>query len=96
MELTHQVTREVYTTPSEFVRGLRLAFPEALADGPLNFRVSDGGVIMEIALVTGPERRIALLRLPTLTVHIRFMSGDPAACERVLKHMDLAMRRGGG
>jgi hypothetical protein len=90
------LTREVSATPSEYARGLRLAFPVGLSGGPLEFQVSDGGVKMEIALVVGPERRIALLRLPTLMVQIRFVSGDPVACERVLKHMDLAMRRGGG
>ena len=91
-----ELTREVYTTPSEFARALRLAFPDALNDGPLNLRVIDGGVTMEIALVVGAERRIALLCLPTMTVRISFTSGDPAACERVLRHMDLAMSRGGG
>jgi hypothetical protein len=46
--------------------------------------------------VPGPDRVIALLRLPTLTARIRFCAGDPAARERLLKRMDLAMQRGGG
>lgn len=88
--------REVSATPAEFAHGLRNAFPDGLTGGPVEFRVDDGAAAMEIHLVPGPDRVIALLRLPTLKAFIRFTAGDPAARERMLKRMDLAMQRGGG
>lgn len=88
--------REVSATPAEFAHGLRNAFPEGLSGGPLEFRVEDGPAAMEIQLAPGPDRVIALLRLPTLTARIRFLQSDAGARERMLKRMDLAMQRGGG
>ena len=88
--------REVSATPAEFAHGLRNAFPEGLVGGPLEFRVDDGAAAMEIRLVPGPDRVIALLRLPTLKASIRFTSGNYDARERMLRRMDLAMQRGGG
>ena len=88
--------REVSATPAEFAHGLRNAFPRGLSGGPLAFRVDDAEAAMEIELVPGPDRVIALLRLPSLTARIRFVVGDADARERMLKRMDLAMQRGGG
>jgi hypothetical protein len=90
------LAREISATPAEFAHGLRNAFPQGLSGGPLLFQVEDGSAAMEIRLVPGPDRVIALLRLPTLTARIQFMAGDAAARERMLKRMDLAMQRGGG
>lgn len=83
-------------TPAEFAHGLRNAFPEGLSGGPLDFLVDDGAARMAIRLEPGPDRVIALLRLPTLTARIRFVAGDAEARARLLKRMDLAMQRGGG
>ncbi len=91
-----ELTREVSATPVEYAHALRGAFPTGLSGGPLQYRVDAGEVKIEVELTPGPERRIALLVLPTLHVRIRFLSGDPEARARVLRHMDLAMRRGGG
>ena len=88
--------REVSATPAEFAHGLRNAFPRGLSGGPLAFRVDDAEATMEIELVPGPDRVIALLRLPSLTARIHFVVGDADARERMLKRMDLAMQRGGG
>ncbi len=88
--------REVSATPAEFAHGLRNAFPDGVRGGPLEFQVVDGAAAMEIRLVPGPERVIALLRLPTLTVRIRFTAGDAGARRAMLRRMDLAMQRGGG
>lgn len=88
--------RDVSATPEEYAHGLRNAFPRGLSGGPLEFRVEAGDVCMAISLSPGPDRVIALLRLPTLTARIRFLSGDAEARERLLRHMDLAMQRGGG
>jgi hypothetical protein len=88
--------REVFASPAEFAHGLRNAFPEGLSGGPLMFRVDDGAAGMEIRLTPGPDRVIALLRLPTLTARIRFTAGDAEARNRMLRRMDMAMQRGGG
>jgi hypothetical protein len=88
--------REVSASPGEFAHGLRNAFPEGLSGGPLEFRVRHGAAAMDIHLTPGPDRVIALLRLPTLTARIRFTAGDAAARARMLQRMDLAMQRGGG
>ena len=56
--------REVSATPAEFAHGLRNAFPDGLTGGPVEFRVDDGAAAMEIHLVPGPDRVIALLRDP--------------------------------
>jgi hypothetical protein len=91
-----ELVREVSSTPAEFAHGLRNAFPQGLRGGPLAFEVEDGTAAMEIVLAPGPDRVIALLRLPTLSARIRFTAGDATARERLLKRMDLAMQRGGG
>jgi hypothetical protein len=88
--------REQTATPAEFARGLRNAFPEGLAGGPLRFRVSRDGVDLAIDLKPGPDRVIGGLRLPRLRVRLHFTAGDGAARARLLAHMDLAMHRGGG
>jgi hypothetical protein len=90
------VEREVSASPAELLGGLRNAFPEGLQGGPLAFRARRFGAAVEIELVPGPDRVIALLRLPTLKLRIRFTQGDAAARARLLAHMDLAMHRGGG
>jgi hypothetical protein len=81
--------------PADLARGLAAAFPGAVEGGPLRFRVRAGSV-MEIELTPGPERVIALLRLPTLRLRIRFSGGDSAAREGMLRRLELALRRGGG
>ncbi len=91
-----ELAREVSATPEEFAHGLRNAFPRGLSGGPLEFRVEDGDTLMAVSLTPGPDRVIALLRLPTLTARIRFLAGDAEARQRMLRHMDLAMQRGGG
>ena len=91
-----QLVREVSATPAEFAHGLGTAFPAGLHGGPLDFQVEHGGARMAIQLTPGPDRVIALLRLPTLTAHMRFVAGDADARARMLRRMDLAMQRGGG
>lgn len=91
-----ELEREVSASAAEFAHGLRNAFPDGLSGGPLEFRVRHGAAAMEIRLAPGPDRVIALLRLPTLVARIRFTDGDAEACRRMLQHMDLAMQRGGG
>lgn len=91
-----ELEREVSATAAEFVQALRNAFPEGMDGGPLDFRVRRGEVALEIAVRPGPDRVIALLRLPTLRVRIRLSGADRAARARLLRHLDLATHRGGG
>jgi hypothetical protein len=88
--------REISATPDEFARGLRNAFASAVRGGPLRFQVHGDAACMQIELMPGPDRVIALLRLPTLTARIRFTSGTHQARQAMLRRMDLAMQRGGG
>ena len=88
--------REISATPEEFAHGLRNAFPDNVEGGPLHFAVTTEDAGMLIDLTPGPDRVIALIRLPTLTARIRFVAGDPAARRAMLKQMDRAMQRGGG
>lgn len=91
-----RIEREVAATPAEFARGLHLAFPAGVVGGPLAFHVSDGPAEMEVSLVPGPDRVIALLRLPTLHVTLDFVAGEVSEQAKMLAHLDLATRRGGG
>jgi len=91
-----ELEREISVTPAEYVRALNLAFPGNVTGGPLNLQARSGDVEIAFDLKVGPERRIALFRLPTLYVRIRFLSGSEAARRAVLRHMDLAMQKGGG
>lgn len=81
---------------ADLARGLEAAFPGTVEGGPLAFRVTSPGAIMELEASPGPERVIARLRLPTLRVRIRFTAGDADARSRMLARLDLALRRGGG
>lgn len=95
--MLEQLTREVSATTAEYLRGLAQAFPEGVEPvGPGCWRVSDGKAAMEISLEPGPDRVIALLRLPTLRVSLRFVAGSAEARQAMLDWADLVMRRGGG
>lgn len=83
-------------SPADLWRGLEAAFPGAVEGGPLAFRVTTPDALLEVEASPGPERVIALLRLPTLRVRLRFIAGAPQARSRMLARLDLALRRGGG
>ena len=82
--------------PADIARGLAVAFPGAVEGGPNRFVVTRPDAAMELELIPGPDRTIALLRLPTLTLRIRFTAGVAAARAEMIRRFDLAMRRGGG
>lgn len=88
--------RDVSSTLAEYAHGLRLAFPDGVSGGPTDFQVTDGRAQLEIHLEPGPDRVIALMRLPTLTARLHFTGGTPEERNALLHRMDLAMRRGGG
>ena len=93
---TDEFEREMSALPADIARGLEVAFPGAVQGGPNRFVVTLPGAAMELQLTPGPDRVIALLRLPTLTLRIRFTGGDAAARAELVRRFDLAMRRGGG
>lgn len=87
--------RDISSTVAEFDASLRAAAGSVEGSAP-RYRVADGAVVLEIDVATGPERRIALIRLPTLRVTYRFVAGAAQAQRDLLARLDRAMHRGGG
>jgi hypothetical protein len=96
IDVTRPFTRQIGCHPREYERGLYLAYPDGVSGGPMEFSVTSGAVTLHITLEIGPERRIALMRLPTLIAHFQFEGGTVADREGFLRHLDLATQRGGG
>jgi hypothetical protein len=96
VDVTKPFTRQIGCHPREYERGLYLAYPEGVSGGPMEFAVTDGAVTLHIKLTVGEERRIALMRLPTLFADFEFEGGAVAEREAFLSHLDLATQRGGG
>jgi len=90
------VVRDVSATPKEFDASLRQAGAERIDGTSPLYRIADGDVRLEIEIAIGPERRIGLIRLPTLIVTYRFTAGSPGSQEALLARLDRAMHRGGG
>jgi hypothetical protein len=90
------LTRDVTSTLAEFDASLRQAAGGSLECGTRTYHIVDGEVRLEVEVVPGPERRIALIRLPTLRVTYRFSGGSRAAQDALLARLDRAMHRGGG
>lgn len=90
------LVREMTATAAEFRRALDFAFPDGVSVREGMLHVMQEGAAMEIALLPLPPRDIALLRLPRLSVHIRFIGGTLEQRQALLKRMDQAMQRGGG
>jgi hypothetical protein len=90
------IEREVWATPTEFRRGLSLAFPARVVERNGLLCVNDGQAAMEIALEVMPPQTIALLELPRMKVSLRGTLGTPDMFRALVARMDLAMQRGGG
>ena len=90
------VVRDVSSTSAEFDASLRQAGAERIDGASPLYRIADGDVRLEIEIAVGPERRIGLIRLPTLIVTYRFTAGRPASQQALLARLDRAMHRGGG
>jgi hypothetical protein len=91
-----EFVRDVTSTAAEFDASLRQAAVGRLEGGFPSYRIAAGEVRLQIDAVPGAERRIALVRLPTLIVTYRFTAGSRAAQEALLTRLDRAMHRGGG
>ena len=89
------LVRDVTSTLKEFDASLRLAADCVEGRAP-TYLIRDGEVRLQIDVVPGAERRIALVRLPTLIVTYRFTAGSRSAREALLARLDRAMHRGGG
>jgi len=90
------IERDVTSTIAEFDASLRKAAAGCIDGVAPHYRIDTGAVRVEIDALVGPERRIALLRLPTLLVTFRFLSGSSEAQRALLAQLDRAMHRGGG
>lgn len=55
-----------------------------------------GGAVLELSWQSRPPRRIALLQIPVLVVHFRYVGFDAAGRHAVQRRFDLATQRGGG
>jgi hypothetical protein len=94
--LSAVLIRDVTSTLAEFDASLRQAAAGRIEGAAPTYRVTDGEVRLDIGVEPGPERRIALIRLPTLRVTFRFDGGTRAAQDALLARLDRAMHRGGG
>lgn len=94
------IARDVTSTVAEFDASLRSAVRAAagalLSGAAPRYRVQNGDVRLEIVIAAGPERRIALMRLPTLLATYTFTGGSADAQRALLAKLDRAMHRGGG
>lgn len=88
--------RDVSSTLAEFDASLRNAAAGRIEGAAPAYRIADGEVRLDVDVEPGPERRIALIRLPTLRVTFRFDGGTRAAQEALLARLDRSMHRGGG
>jgi hypothetical protein len=90
------LVRDVTSTLKEFDASLRQAAAGCIEGQAPTYLIKDGEVRLQIDIVPGAERRIALVRLPTLIVTYRFIAGSRGAQEALLARLDRAMHRGGG
>lgn len=88
--------RDVTATLGELENWIAAAYPEAQRPGPGHYLIDTPQAALSLLATPGPERRIALLRLPTLRIDYRFTRGDDAARTALLHRLDLFMHRGGG
>ena len=84
------------TTPAVFTQDLYNAFTEVLITDKLTCHVCHGAAAMDIQMTPGPDRAIALMRLPTMKVRLCFTAGNDDERKAMLKRLDLYTQRGGG
>ena len=88
--------RDISATLAELHNWILAAYPQARVSGAGRYLIETAAATLELAATPGPERRIALLRLPTLRLDYRFTRGDTGEHAALLKRLDLFMHRGGG
>ena len=90
------VEREMSVSREDFLRQLRLAFPDCVLSREDRATITDGPARLEIRLTPLQPRTIARLTLPCLKVSLRGTAGNDRELAALLSRIDLAMRRGGG
>ncbi|MCB1915820.1 MAG: hypothetical protein KDG52_08900 [Rhodocyclaceae bacterium] len=88
--------RDVSATLDELAAWIAKAYPEAEQRGAGDYRITHRDAVLELLATPGPERKIALLRLPTLGIRYRFTAGAADDRAALLERLDLYMHRGGG
>jgi len=88
--------RDVSATLDELANWVVAAYPDAHRDGAGTYHIESGDAALTLSATPGPERRIALLRLPTLRIEYRFTRGSAEGRAALLRRLDLYMHRGGG
>lgn len=92
-------SREMGCTTADLLAVLPKALPGAdlRVDAQASKAVANlGGAVLELSWQSRPPRRIALLQIPVLVVHFRYVGFDAAGRHAVQRRFDLATQRGGG
>jgi len=84
------------TTPAVFTQDLYNAFTDVHCTDILTYHICYGAAAMDIQMTPGPDRVIALMRLPTMKVRLCFTAGNDEECKAMLKRLDIYTQRGGG
>lgn len=96
-EVPERIERVMGCTPDELRGWLARALPGAgltIGQGTALASFDDGALRLRWHAL--PERRIALLAIPSLAVTFEFESMTPVQRHAVLRRFDLATQRGGG
>lgn len=88
--------RTVSASTAEFWRGIKAAFPEAVAEAHGVWIATDGSVSLTIRYQALPPLRIALLALPQLSLTLELTGGSAAEQQAMLDRLDRYTHRGGG
>ncbi len=91
--------REYGCTEAEWLRwlpGAVRAHALSLAESAHEAGVDLGAGSLRLAWTPLPPRRIALIRMPRMTVRFAFDSVDAAARAEFMRYFDLYLQRGGG
>jgi hypothetical protein len=90
--------REMGCTEAEWLGWLPGACGARSVDlaGDATAQVSIGEGVLDLNWSPLPDRQIALMRLPRLSVNFSFTAVDEADRERFMRYFDLFMQRGGG
>ncbi len=88
--------RDVSATQVELAAWIAKAYPAAVRLGEGRYLIETPTAALRLEALAGPERRIALLRLPTLHIRYEFIRGEAEQRAALLHRLDLFMHRGGG
>jgi len=90
-----EITRDISASMQEFARGIRAAFPDAVAM-TTGWQINWLSARAEVSLIPLPDLRIASITLPRQRCHIVLSEDLPGDAARLLARMDQYQQRGGG